>query len=285
MFIKTRRFSLILLGALALAGLAAAPRDDERPEPRNHRDAFSLELPMTLEDRREEYREAVAGALDRVVRWFAANGFMIGRNDLVDTVIVYDDPTVMKRELSRRFGVPESAVPDTFAGTVQGKTLFLNSAPRYEKIYRGLYPDWPWTPAEYGRLAAHELAHAAHARAVRERTGSEDAMGPRWFFEGLAIRCAGQFEPAAGKDVPLTWTQLMENVGRDRTKGLSYPVYGAMFRALDGKFPVKFLTEHAADPGFPAGLKDGFTAGAVSPGLPAPARVLRLEPLPEKKKD
>ncbi|MBP7866788.1 MAG: hypothetical protein KA419_12655 [Acidobacteria bacterium] len=255
MGMKITWFGLILSGALILPGGVAFSAGAERPEAKGQQGDFTLVLPTTLEDWRTEYRETVAGALDQVIRWFAANGFKEAPGDLLDTVIVHDDPVVMRRELSRRFGVPESSVPDTFAGTVQGKTLFLVSAPRYEKIYRDLYPEWPWNPAEYRRLAAHELAHAAHARIVRERTGSEDAMGPRWFFEGLAICCAGQFEPAAGQDKPLDWAQFMAYVGRDREKVLSYPVYGAMFRALDGKFAVKDLVRQAADPGFPATLE------------------------------
>lgn len=35
-------------------------------------------------------------------------------------------------------------------------------------------------------------------------------------------------------------------------------------------FTVKYLVEHASDPGFPASLAEGFTSNPARPGTPAP---------------
>ncbi len=85
-------------------------------------------------------------------------------------------------------------------------------------------------------------------------------MGPRWFFEGLAIACASQF--ASPPAPALSWDELDELIAKDAAKPLSYPFYGQMFRSLAAKFPVKTLVEHAGRAGFPSELRRGGSSQA-----------------------
>ena len=188
--------------------------------------------------------------MDRVVSWFGEYGFAVLKEGLIDRTLIFDDREAAKDELAAHFGIDRSMIPETFSGTVDGKTLFLVSRTIYEENYTRLYPDLPWSEEEYGRLMAHELVHRAHSLIALERFGTEDGMGPRWFFEGLAIALAGQFAPPGGKEEPLSWKEIADHAARDREKILWYPVYGRMFRSLATSFPVDTMIAHAYDDDF-----------------------------------
>jgi hypothetical protein len=76
-------------------------------------------------------------------------------------------------------------------------------------------------------------------------------MGPQWFFEGLAVVCAGQFE----SDQPLlSHGEIVKQVGSGITPAVSYPLYGRIVRSLAAEFETKTLISRAAEPGFPETL-------------------------------
>ena len=76
-------------------------------------------------------------------------------------------------------------------------------------------------------------------------------MGPSWFFEGLAVMCAGQF--AAGEK-PMKVAEIRSYVCSDKAPKVAYPLYGRLVRNLALFIPVKTLVEKAAEPGFPCEL-------------------------------
>ncbi|MEW6364822.1 MAG: hypothetical protein AB1714_09310 [Acidobacteriota bacterium] len=227
---------------------------------RNMNHDIRIELPADLEGERDRYREDILAAVDRVAAWFTQQGFETRREDLIDRAVVLGDIETAQTKVAAHFGVDRTAVPDSFSGTVDQKTLFVVCPEVYRKTYIRLYPDWPWDEAQYRGLIAHEVAHRAHARVAVSLHGSEEAMGPTWFFEGLAILCAGNFEARVGDSPQLTWEQLMAYVSEDGTKSLGYPTYGRMIRSLAAAFPAKLLIERASDRGFPQFLEEGYAA-------------------------
>jgi hypothetical protein len=212
-----------------------------------------LELPASIESERGRYQEDIDAALDRVVAWFAQNGLPVDRREIIASAVVFADEAGAKRGLAKHYGIPEESIPDGFSGTVGGTTLFVVSRETFAKTWARVYPEHPWSADSYRGLLTHELAHRAHALKATAFFGSEEGMGPRWFFEGLAIACASQFaDPPAPV---LTWDQLQELIAKDAAKPLSYPFYGQMFRSVAASFPVKTLVEGAGREGFPAGLQ------------------------------
>ena len=74
-------------------------------------------------------------------------------------------------------------------------------------------------------------------------------MGPTWFFEGLAIVCAGQFR--ANHQPLLSTEDLEKQVGPGRTPIASYPVYGHIVRSVSAKFGMSVLVNGASEVDFP----------------------------------
>lgn len=90
-----------------------------------------------------------------------------------------------KKVLGGREGAArhETGIEGLSAALVE-KCLMAVTPEEYERIrpeYAGIDRAWP-------RLLAHEMAHQLHIRLV----GSEEKMGPKWFYEGFALYAAGQ---------------------------------------------------------------------------------------------
>ena len=235
---------LFVFAAAACTPRAPASRAVKAP----HVVALRLELPPDLEPRRQLYQREVKAALDQVLRWFADHGFVRKRTGIVDQVVVFGDKQQMKRRLARRFKISPDKIPDSFGGTVDGTTLLIVREEMFKKNYATLYPKLKWDAGTYQRIMVHELAHRVHAMISTELFGTEDGMGPRWFFEGLAIACSGQFP---GLEEPhLTWAQLAARVERDKKGIQTYPIYKRMFRSLVASFPAEHLIRSAGKDGF-----------------------------------
>jgi pimeloyl-ACP methyl ester carboxylesterase len=246
------QFAVLLIASCA----SPATLRVQDPTPPSLAAELRLGLPVALESERVSYQSEIVSARDQVASWFAANGIAVDPAEIVNTAVVFADVLEAKRYMSKHFGIPEDKIPDGFSGTVDGKTLFVVARETYARTYARLYPDHSWTDDAYQSLITHELAHRAHAVKSQTLFGSEEGMGPRWFFEGLAITCASQF---ADRPLPwLAWDDLRALMNRDATETLSYPLYGQMFRSLTASFPVKWLVEHAGQSEFSRVLQDEY---------------------------
>jgi hypothetical protein len=238
--------SLVLGTTGSSAGTAASPRP-----PTDH-PQFAIHLPPGLAGEQAAYARRVTGALYEVAAFFRSAGFEVDPAALIDSVEVLEWSPSERKRLAASFGVHVTDIPETFSGTVIGKTLYLVTEKRYRAVWAKLYPSWPWSERTYSQLMVHELAHRAHEAVAIARTGSSDAMGQTWFFEGLAVACAGQF---AEGETPMTWSEVLAQVGMGKTPRVSYPLYGRLVRSLVAKFGLRPLILHAAEPGFPERLE------------------------------
>ena len=245
-----------LIPLVALAAAACPPPPPAATTPRSAPPPLRLDLPKELESHRETYQREVSAALDHVLGWFARHGFPRKRAGIVDHVVVFRDRRQMKQRLARRFKISPAKIPDTFGGTVDKRTLLVVREEMFKDNYTGLYPKLKWDGGTYRRLMIHELAHRVHAMIATELFGTEDGMGPRWFFEGLAILASGQFP---GQEQPhLTWAELTEQVARDKKGIQTYPIYKRMLRSLAASFPMEQLIRGAGKEGFFAALKQSY---------------------------
>jgi len=210
-----------------------------------------LALPASLEPERAAYEADVTAATERVEAFFRSAGLDVPPGGLIDSATVFETTDAARAYLASEAGIPVESVPATFSGTVEGRLMFLVSRSAYHRTWDALYREWRWTEAEYRRLIVHELAHRAHEAVVTARFGTADAMGPAWFFEGLAVACAEQFEAPRP---PMTLDEVAAAVGGGRTPPVSYPAYGRIVRSLARSVGWRALIEGAGNPGFPDAL-------------------------------
>lgn len=210
-----------------------------------------LRLPASLEAGRNVYEEDLKNGLGTVSDFFHASGYALQDENLIDSAIVFETSSGAREFIAAEFGVPVESIPGTFSGTVVERKLFLVSREAYREIWRNLYPAWPWTDSSYAQLIVHELAHRAHESVTLSAFGSSDAMGPVWFFEGVAIVCAGQFDDG---QPPMTRGELERETGSGRAPAVSYPLYGRIVRSLAAGFSMNVLISRAREEGFPVSL-------------------------------
>ena len=234
-----RWLSIVLTFGLLLAGACT----DSPPAPQ-----LKIDLAPSLERERSSYENDVFEAVADVSDFFSSSGFAVSGEGVIDSVLVFETSLAAREYLSLELGTPLEAIPETFAGTVMENRLFLVSRESYRDIWHQLYYEWPWTERTYRSLIVHEIAHRMHEVIVREQAGSSDAMGPVWFFEGLAVVCAKQFE---AQQAPLSREALRQLVGSGRSPTVSYPLYGHIVRTLAAEFGVRRLVSEAAHPDFP----------------------------------
>lgn len=227
---------------------ACKPPQPGREIPDSPAQSLRFELPASLERERGSFERDVMTALDEVSSFFLSSGFGLPEPRIIDSVTVFESSSKAREYFVEAYGVPPESFPETFSGTVDGRRLFLISREAYEAIWRKLYPEWPWTDRSYHQLMVHELTHRAHEEVTRARYGSAEAMGPTWFFEGLAVTCAGQFD---SDGPPLSLEELKEQVGSGNTPKISYPLYGRIVRSLAAKYGMEALIAGASEPGFP----------------------------------
>ena len=209
----------------------------------------SIQLAAKLEGERAVYEREIASALEDVAAFFQGAGFDLGAEGLIDSVIVFEETADAKEYFAKAFGAAPEDLPATFSGTVIGRSLYLVSREEYQAIWKQLYADWPWTSETYHGLIVHELAHRAHESIAIAQLGTADAMGPTWFFEGLAVACAEQF---AGKEPLMTREEIERQVAGNTVPIVSYPLYGRLVRSLAGQFPLKMLIMRASEARFPS---------------------------------
>ena len=237
--------SLVLL-ILFLTACKSPQRGHTVPEARVY--PLRFELPVSLERERGSYEKDVTTALGDVSHCFLSSGLELPDARIIDSVTVFESSSKAREYLANAYGAAIESIPETFSGTVEGRKLFLVSRDAYQQIWLKLYPEWPWTEQHYHQLVVHELTHRAHEEVAIASYGSAEAMGPTWFFEGLAVTCAGQFE----SDEPLlSLAELNEEVGSGHTPKVSYPLYGRIVRSLASKYGMKVLVARASEPGFP----------------------------------
>jgi hypothetical protein len=113
--------------------------------------------------------------------------------------------------------------------------------------YMKVRPEYASRPDAWARLLAHEMIHIVHERAV----GSDcDAMGPKWFFEGLAVLGSDQ---DLGQRSRFTSAAEALTTVKDDSRG-SYARYNEAVGYFAERIPLKELVSRARNDDFEAWL-------------------------------
>jgi hypothetical protein len=236
----------------ACTGHGPSPREAQSTPPQDLH--LQIELPESQAGLRATYADLVHRAESQVAEFFRKAGFSVLPEELIDTVIVVDWTANGREQLAQRFAVTAAEIPETFSGTTVGRSLYLVTRERYRENWSTLYRDWAWTDTAYYQLVVHELTHRAHEAIALSQWGTADRMGPAWFFEGLAVMCAGQFDAGAPA---LTQAEIDAQVGGGRTPEVSYPLYGRLVRSLATTHGLKLLIESSSVTAFPDTMSEG----------------------------
>jgi hypothetical protein len=191
--------------------------DDPPADARRRPEQIPLDLPISLEPRRPDLEDAIANAHRRLVEFAEKYGWghltaesFADRAEMFDSKEAFDRAVIEVCELD-----PLTTLLPTACAALERRVLLSVSPERYARIYpEGI------EEASFEKLLAHEMAHRLHIRIL---VGDEDAMGPVWFFEGLAIHAAGQFQ---GRAPRLSRDEIWEIV-RSGTRG-GYPRYASV---------------------------------------------------------
>lgn len=214
--------------------------------------SIAIILPQEIEPIRARLSTEVKDAIDTAAAFFGRYGFGVDVDSVVDSAYIFATVESARLHCAARFGVPEEEVPTTFSGTVSGHVLLVVAPDVFKTIFANLYGEERWAENEYHKLLVHEVTHRIHALIAVELFGSEDGMGPRWFFEGLATASAGQFNESA-KEPSLSRATLgryIEADDQDKLPSPVYPIYRRMFDAAAQNAPVPWLISHAGDSTF-----------------------------------
>jgi hypothetical protein len=154
-----------------------------------------LELPTSLEPRRQQLAATLAAALERVRSFARSQGWQgLTEESFFDRVRIFDRKPDFDRALLEVAGLdPATPLPATYSAALENRILMAVSP----ELYAAPYPEGV-EEASYEKLLAHEIAHRLHVRILG---GDEEAMGPIWFYEGFAIYAADQLRNA-GADLP-----------------------------------------------------------------------------------
>jgi len=182
----------------------------------------------------EEIRLTVARAQGRVDRFAGDYGWEpLLRPLLYDSCEIYASSQAMGTRIRQLHNLPDTFQfpTGTLTGALEKHVLLFVAPSEYERMVPALARELN----AYDKLMAHEIAHRLHVAILK---GDEEAMGPRWFYEGFAVVAAGQHEDAVLADP----TEAMLS--------RSYAKFGALLRALMQHAPLPELVRKAGQPDF-----------------------------------
>lgn len=139
-----------------------------------------------LRPRRMEFASNVVEAYAIVRRFANLNGWEEYMRKLLFTSIkVFESQEELWSKIRNMTKSPEKHPPtDGLSAALIYGCLMSVSPEEYER----LRPEYALIDRAWTRLMAHEMVHQLHIRII----GTEDKMGPQWFYEGLAMHAAGQ---------------------------------------------------------------------------------------------
>ena len=192
-------------------------------------------------DRSVQDAEAIVKTFAITNGWHAAIATPLFRN-----VEIYSTQEQLWRRMLEINHLPATTkLPSDGLAAANEKDLLLAVLPTE---YARVRPEYARAPDAWTRLLAHELVHLLHVRIVE---GDENAMGPTWFFEALAVIGSGQ---AIAQD--LHFASVNEALAATQAGGRgSYARYGAVLRFFLTRASLNDLVKHAGRTDFETWLR------------------------------
>jgi hypothetical protein len=242
-------------GAITMIPRAEQPSVTITPSDRMQRDLRNacwvtiddiISIPSMYENRRTEVAEAVAAALDIVCRFAAEHRWSSYAEDpFFHRVEIFETQDALWRRMLQLNQLEDAPRPtDALTAALENGVLLSvvrEEAERARPEYFRAHEDWV-------RAFAHEIIHRLHVRVL---DGNEDAMGPQWFFEALAVLGSGQ---PLGEAIRVDNAEQALELTRTGGRG-SYARYAAALRFFVKRIPLQRLIDNAAAPDFEEWLR------------------------------
>lgn len=140
------------------------------------------------------YLEMVNDAKAQVQSFFKLYGVLQPLKD-IQRVSVFTREGMLRDYCCEIFNRESDQLPHYLAGGLHEDELFLLTPNLYRELV--FEPQCAmltnWEVHHYCKLIGHELAHRIHENHCLDTFSSTEAMGPVWFFEGLACFSARQY--------------------------------------------------------------------------------------------
>ena len=218
--------------------------------------ARRLICPNKLYPRRIELASKVVEAYSIVCRFADSNGWQAYMQEpLFTSIEIFETQEKLWERIRQSKESLEDYPPtDGLSAAICSCHLVAVTPEKYERIR----PEYAHIDKAWTRLLAHEIVHQLHIRLV----GTEDKMGPKWFFEGFAMHAAGQ---RFGDHAITSIKEAIEAMHAE-SRG-SYAKYVAAFEFFLERIELSLMLQRAAEQDFESWLiaLTGSTKGALSP--------------------
>lgn len=238
------------LFAVTLTGCATTTSTTRPDEPLpcaeiDPTDAVCVAVHTTVPPGLASTRDAVAADVVRahaVVTAFAAqHGWQTAAaQQTFDSVHICDTAGGLWRRVLDIHQLAEQPTPPGVVAALEGGVLLAVTP----DVYAAQQPEYARLEDSWMRLLAHEMVHRLHVEVLG---GDEEAMGPRWFFEGFAVVGAGQ-----GIETGVSFASTADALAaaRDGASPLAYRRWAAVVRYFMARAPLAELVSRAGDPDF-----------------------------------
>jgi len=183
----------------------------------------------------------------QIVRSFAEKHELTDALPALDEVrgYIFTDQRALCRYLTDQEHELGPFPPGLIATTIENRILIVS-----QDEVRRLRPEFIRIKNGWHKIIAHEMTHILHLTLV---DGDSDALGPEWFFEGLACFAAQQtFDISFETETP---QQVLEAVQqRDRQR---YGRYEAAIRYFCRRRSLREMIDRAKHPKFEEWLLTG----------------------------
>lgn len=207
-----------------------------------------LRLPDPLPSRKDEFMSYITAAHERLAAFARTQSW---ESYLLESFIlearIFPTKEQFDKAIVEFFNLdPEVSLHPTHCAALEEKILFIVVPELYGEVYpQGIEPD------SYIKLITHEMAHRLHIRLL---DGDEEAMGPVWFYEGLATVIAGQFSTL---ELDLS-IEACRSILRDDERG-DYRAYNAIMKKVMRTILLADLIARAKDPSFSEWVSERLT--------------------------
>ncbi|MGE0326696.1 MAG: hypothetical protein AB7S68_30490 [Polyangiaceae bacterium] len=204
-----------------------------------------LSLPPKLEAERDSFEADLDLAFATVNRFAAEYHWDIRAEDLIVDWEVFDTQAALWKRVLELEGLPaDTPLPPTgLSATIEDGHLLAVAPMEYQR----LHPEYQHGGSAWPELLAHELVHGLHVSILH---GNADAMGPTWFYEGLAVVGSGQ---PFGLERHFDSNQAALAAVKQAHES-DYATHAAVVRYFMTKVPLTELIQQAKDPNFEAWL-------------------------------
>ncbi|HEX2339645.1 MAG TPA: hypothetical protein VHI98_04125 [Vicinamibacterales bacterium] len=205
-----------------------------------------VSVPSIYESRRKGVAEAVAAALDIVYAFAAEQGWSsYVKEPFFRGVEIFETQDALWRRMLQLNQLEDAPRPTDALTAALESGVLLAVVPEEAEAAR---PEYFRSPDDWVRALAHEIIHRLHVRVLN---GNEDAMGPQWFFEALAVLGSGQ---SLGEDIRVDSVEQSLELTRTGGRG-SYGRYAAALRFLVKRIPLQRIIDNAAAADFEEWLR------------------------------